>query len=110
LEDLRRLVQPGEYIITDYPIMAFRAGLLVPPDLCDPGTKRILAGELTMADLVADIERYHPPAVVIWGKVSAFIYPNLWTGWMSTTTRPTFTTLISASTWTCLHSPNTRCT
>lgn len=66
IEDLRALVKPGDHIITDHPIMAFRAGLFVPPDLCDPGSKRIKPGELTMADLLADIERYHSPPVVIW--------------------------------------------
>jgi len=69
VEDLHALVQPGDYVITDYPIMAFRAGLFVPPDLTDLGLRRIRAGEVTMADLLVDIERYQPSAVVMWREV-----------------------------------------
>lgn len=60
------VAQPGDYVITDSPMIAFRAGLNVPPDLCDPGKKRIDSGELTVDDVLADIERFQPSAVLFW--------------------------------------------
>lgn len=65
------VARPGEYVITDSPMIAFRAGLNVPPDLCDPGKKRIDSGELTVDDMMADIERFEPSAVLFWeGRLS----------------------------------------
>ncbi|MCC7019944.1 MAG: glycosyltransferase family 39 protein [Ardenticatenales bacterium] len=65
------VAKPGDYVITDSPMIAFRAGLNVPPDLCDPGKKRIDAGELTMDAVLADIERFQPSAVLFWeGRLS----------------------------------------
>lgn len=69
LKDLRALTEPGQYVITDYPIMAFRAGLLVPPQLATPSSKRIASGELNAAELQAYTERFQPSAVVFWSKV-----------------------------------------
>lgn len=68
---LAEIARPGDYVITDSPMIAFRAGLLVPPDLCDPGKKRIDAGELTMDAVLADIARFQPRAVLLWeGRLS----------------------------------------
>ncbi len=68
---LGEAARPGDYVITDSPMIAFRAGLLVPPDLCDPGKKRIDAGELTVDDVLADIDRFAPAAVLLWeGRLS----------------------------------------
>ncbi|MFN8422614.1 MAG: hypothetical protein U0470_04210 [Anaerolineae bacterium] len=65
------MARPGDYVITDSPMIAFRAGLKVPPDLCDPGKKRIDSGALTVDDVMADIDRYQPSAVLFWeGRLS----------------------------------------
>jgi 4-amino-4-deoxy-L-arabinose transferase-like glycosyltransferase len=79
LVDLRELTQPGDYAITDYPVMAFRAGLLVPPQLATPSSKRIASGELIAAQLQAYAEHFQPSAVVFWSKVFRYDTPDFLT-------------------------------
>jgi hypothetical protein len=76
LADLRALTQPGDYVITDYPIMAFRAHLLVPPGLATPSSKRLASGELSAHELQTFAERFQPTAVVIWSKVFRYNAPE----------------------------------
>lgn len=68
IEVLSSVTEPGDYVVTDDPMIAFRTGLLVPPNLCDPGTKRFASGSLTLADVADDIVTYRPRAVVTWNE------------------------------------------
>lgn len=68
---LGEVARPGDYVVTDSPMIAFRAGMRVPPDMCDPGKKRIDSGALTVDDVIADIDRFQPSAVLFWeGRLS----------------------------------------
>lgn len=53
----------GGWVVTDSPIDAFRAGLLVPPNLAVYSYKRWLGGNLTAEDVVATIDRLQPQQV-----------------------------------------------
>ena len=49
---------PGSTIITDDPMLAFKSGRLIPPDLAAPSYKRVEAGELT-PERLARLSREH---------------------------------------------------
>lgn len=68
LARLEELTEPGDYTVTDSPMHAFRAGLLVPPNLCDPGAKRFASRSLSLSDVADDIVRFKPTAVVTWNE------------------------------------------
>jgi 4-amino-4-deoxy-L-arabinose transferase-like glycosyltransferase len=55
-----------EFVITDYPIIPFRAGRRVPPSLCTVSAKRIKIGLLTDEELISAAEEYKPKAIVSW--------------------------------------------
>ncbi len=55
-----------EFVITDYPIIPFRAGRRVPPSLCTVSAKRIKIGLLTDEELISVAEEYKPKAIVSW--------------------------------------------
>ena len=64
-----RGVDPGEaYVITDSPMIAFRAGLRVPPNLTDPGAKRFASGDLTLSEVTRDAQSSDPVALVTWNE------------------------------------------
>jgi len=62
------------YAITDSPMIAFRAGLLVPPNLCDPGAKRFESGDLTLADVAGETIDRFPSPVLTWN--GRFVRPG----------------------------------
>ncbi len=68
LQTLTEVTEPGDFVVTDSPMLAFRAGLLVPPNLCDPGAKRFASESLSLADVADDIVRYEPTAIVTWNE------------------------------------------
>ncbi len=57
---------PEDFIVTDSPMIAFRAGRRVPPLLCNTSSMRIKTGGLTAEKLIAATERYAPRAVIFW--------------------------------------------
>jgi 4-amino-4-deoxy-L-arabinose transferase-like glycosyltransferase len=53
------------WVITDLPMYAFRVGLLVPPYLAVPSSKRFITGALTEEQLTEFVEEYNPEQVLI---------------------------------------------
>jgi len=53
------------WIVTDLPMYAFRAGLLVPPNLAVISWKRLAAGDLSEADILATIQEFEPEQVLL---------------------------------------------
>jgi len=72
LELIQAEVPMGSYAVTDSPMLAFRAGLLVPPNLTDPGAKRfqrqgrVQVGrhDVTGADMVHVLAGRHAPEIL----------------------------------------------
>lgn len=60
---VRRFSGLGGWLVTDTPLDAFRAGLLVPPELVVYSRKRIAVGQLTPEDVLESIRRRHPVQV-----------------------------------------------
>ncbi|MGH7788283.1 MAG: glycosyltransferase family 39 protein [Candidatus Binatia bacterium] len=52
-------------VITDRPMLAYRAGLDVPAWIAALTRKRLTTGQLSEADLIAEIENYQPAQVVL---------------------------------------------
>jgi len=63
---LEEATAPDDFIITDYPIIPFRADRRVPPSLCTVSAKRIETGLLTDEELISAAEEYKPTAIVSW--------------------------------------------
>jgi hypothetical protein len=53
------------WMVTDLPMYAFRAGIPTPPELAVISGKRFAAGELTEQDIIAAVNRYQPEQVLI---------------------------------------------
>lgn len=62
-EALRRFAPLGGYVVTDSPMDAFRAGLLVPPSLAVYSHKRVLVGAITPDDVLQALQTWRPPQV-----------------------------------------------
>ncbi|GIW71849.1 MAG: hypothetical protein KatS3mg102_1391 [Planctomycetota bacterium] len=63
LEMLGVLGRGVRWVLTDRPMDAFRAGLVVPPPLAVLSRKRLLSGQLEPQELFAALERYRPEVV-----------------------------------------------
>jgi hypothetical protein len=69
---LRKIMQfapETKWMITDMPMLAFMAGLPVPPDLTVISWKRIAAGDLSEADILESLREYRPEQV-LFGRFS----------------------------------------
>jgi hypothetical protein len=66
VEMLTRTTQPGDFVLTDSMMIAFRAGRLVPPWLSVLSRKRIETRELSDQDLIRAGLAYAPDAVLLW--------------------------------------------
>jgi hypothetical protein len=53
------------WVVTDLPMYAFRAGLPVPPPLAAITDKRLSSGEISEAQIIQVIEDYHPEQVLL---------------------------------------------
>ena len=53
------------WMVTDLPMYAFRAGLVVPPDLAVISWKRLAAGDLSEAEILATIQEFEPEQVLL---------------------------------------------
>lgn len=66
LDKLHSVTDPGDFIVTDMGTMAFRGGLLTPPNIVDMGSKRVESGLLTEQDILEATFAYPVQAVVFW--------------------------------------------
>lgn len=64
---------PSAFIVTDNPMIPFRADRRVPPSLCVPSVKRIVTGDLETETLLGVTQEYSPPLIVLWkGRLDRF--------------------------------------
>ncbi|MCD6518722.1 MAG: hypothetical protein J7M05_02195 [Anaerolineae bacterium] len=66
VEFLRHRTRVQGMVITDDPMLAFKAGRRIPPWLAVPSARRIEAGKLTAEELIRLAERVHPEAILFW--------------------------------------------
>ncbi len=64
LDDIQALTEPGDWIVTDNVVLAFRAGLRVPPFVAYPGAKRLTSGLLPDEVWVRQTAQWQPRALV----------------------------------------------
>jgi 4-amino-4-deoxy-L-arabinose transferase-like glycosyltransferase len=57
-----------QWLFSDLPMVPFRAGIPTPPSVAVISVKRINAGQLTDADILDAMEKYHPEQIAI-GRV-----------------------------------------
>jgi len=62
-----------EWVVTDLPMYAFRAGLPVPPELAVLSTKRLETGALTEQQIIEVVRAYQPEQVLL----GRFKFPTL---------------------------------
>lgn len=65
---MTELEKESHFIVTDRQILAFRAGLRVPPPLAVTSLKRQWAGDLTDRQVIEVIEGYRPSLVYLTGR------------------------------------------
>jgi 4-amino-4-deoxy-L-arabinose transferase-like glycosyltransferase len=61
------------WVVTDKPMYAFRAGLSVPPELAVLSKKRIQTGYLTQEEIIEIIQQYQPEQILL----ERFDFPNV---------------------------------
>ncbi len=62
-----------EWMVTDAPMYAYRAGLLVPPNLAVVTAKRFVSGLISESDVIRTIKEYRP-GIILLGR---FVYPDV---------------------------------
>ncbi|MCZ7573701.1 MAG: glycosyltransferase family 39 protein [Ardenticatenaceae bacterium] len=77
---LMATVPPDQPLVSDDPMIAFRAGRRLPPDLTDTSFTKIASGFLTVDELVAATQREQPAAIVFWSDRFASL-PE-WRAWV----------------------------
>lgn len=80
---LSEITEPTDTIISDSPMIAFRAGRNVPANLTDTSYTRIKTGFLTADDLIATAQREQPAAIIFWRD--RFTLLPAWLGWVRNT-------------------------
>ena len=63
---LQERTAPGDFVVTDVPMIAFRSERSIPPWVVVASSKRIQTGQLTDEELIAVSEQYRPRAVLLW--------------------------------------------
>ncbi|MFN8485747.1 MAG: glycosyltransferase family 39 protein [Anaerolineae bacterium] len=63
---MRENTAPGDFVLADPPMIAFRSGRLQAPWLVDQSSKRIDTGQLDWDATLAEIERRRPAAIALW--------------------------------------------
>jgi hypothetical protein len=63
---VKTMTDPEDFIITDEPIIALRAGRKVPPSLSNASKMRINTGHLTAGELIALTKEYDPKVIIFW--------------------------------------------
>lgn len=65
---LQEHVTPGAVVISDYQMIPFRAGCIVPPELATVTKKRLQLGLLSSAELVRITQEAAPEAILFWDE------------------------------------------
>ena len=66
---LKQFKDRADYVVTDRQMLAFSAGMMVPPELSVTSVKRMRSGELTISRLIDLLEKYNPGAIHLsWRK------------------------------------------
>lgn len=77
LNEITQFKSKTDWIVTDSPIFAFRAGIPVPPATAVLSRKQLETGNITEAELIDIIERYQPEQVFFkrfdWSGVSSYL-------------------------------------
>jgi PelA/Pel-15E family pectate lyase len=60
VEQFSKFAELGNIVATDVPLDAFRAGLVVPPELAVFSMKRVMQAGITQQELIATLEGYKP--------------------------------------------------
>lgn len=86
---LQKELEPGSFILTDEPFLAFAAGLRVPPSLADSSTKRIATSFLQPVDVI-NAHLAYEVRYGLWGNGRYQQLPSLttWAESASTSSRP----------------------
>lgn len=77
---LNEMTEPSDTLISDSPMIVFRAGRNVPANLTDTSYTRITAGFLTADELIATTEREQPAAIIFWRD--RFTLLPTWLDWV----------------------------
>jgi hypothetical protein len=65
MRKINQYADQTEWMVTDLPMFAFRAGIPVPPELAVISGKRFAAGELSEQDIIDKVKQYQPEQVLI---------------------------------------------
>jgi len=65
LRKIHQYSSQTNWMVTDMPMYAFRANILVPPNLAVTSWKRFASGELTETEIIATVQEYKPEQVLI---------------------------------------------
>jgi hypothetical protein len=71
--EIQKYAPQTHWMATDLPMYAFRAGILVPPEMAVVSRKRLVAGDLPDQELVSIIRQYNPELVML----DRFDYPGV---------------------------------
>lgn len=77
LDEVRGFASPGEWIITDNAVLAFRANLRVPPYLADTGGKRFTPTLLPTSAWIEETDRWRPALIVFTRSGQTALTPYL---------------------------------
>jgi hypothetical protein len=70
---MKKYAPETNWVVTDLPMYAFRARLPVPPNLAVFSVKRFETGNLSEAEMIATIQKYHPEQILL----GRYTYPNV---------------------------------
>ena len=65
MRKINQYADQTEWMVTDLPMFAFRAGIPVPPELAVISGKRFAAGELSEQEIIDEVKQYQPEQVLI---------------------------------------------
>jgi 4-amino-4-deoxy-L-arabinose transferase-like glycosyltransferase len=65
LEEIAPYREHARWMFTDLPMFAFRADILVPPELAALTSKRLASGELSQAEVARLVQAYRPEVILI---------------------------------------------
>ena len=71
--EIQKYAQQTHWMATDLPMYAFRADMLVPPEMAVVSRKRLVAGDFPDQELVALLHQYNPELVML----DRFDYPGI---------------------------------
>jgi 4-amino-4-deoxy-L-arabinose transferase-like glycosyltransferase len=71
--EIQKYAPQTHWMATDLPMYAFRADILVPPEMAVVSKKRLVAGDFSDQELVAIIRKYNPELIML----DRFNYPGV---------------------------------